>query len=450
MQVHEEIRKYSRTTCEQIRWKKAHEIISEEIENHLIDQRDAYIASGEDEAAATEHAIKQMGDPVEIGAQLDRTHRPKPQWSMFFLTAALLFTGLFVRLVVIDSRWDRELIVQLLAIVIGLGIMAAAYFIDFTLIGRYPKTFFLVIMVVTVPVIFLSPELNGRSYYAGFMPLLYPLGFSAVIYAFRNKGYRGLVASCFTFLLPCFMTLLVPTVAGLLLFACCGAVLLLFSVLSNWFGVKKLFGGLIVAAPFAAVLTMMLMSQSFRMRLVVALNPAADPNGAGFMGMMIREMLAGSKLIGHGASLPSNIGLVSSPRTDTVQLLANLIHSAGWLAFIVVMGVLLFFIVQGFILCARQKSVIGRLVSTSVMLTFTAQVVGYVLYNLGYPLTDPISLPLISYGNAAMVINLLLIGLMMSVFRTGDVVRDKNSVGTRLGNIVTWDDGKLITAFYRK
>ena len=101
MQPFEKIQEYSKSVCDQIRWKKAHSVISEEIENHLVDQRDAYIADGLDEINATNNAIVQMGDPITIGTQLDRTHRPKPQWGMILLTAAILFIGLFIRMFII-------------------------------------------------------------------------------------------------------------------------------------------------------------------------------------------------------------------------------------------------------------------------------------------------------------------------------------------------------------
>ena len=91
----DKIKDYGVTVCNQIRWKRAHPLIEEEIENHIIDQRDAYISDGDDETTATNKAIIQMGDPVEVGIQLDRTHRPKPQKTMIFLTMLLLFDYLY-------------------------------------------------------------------------------------------------------------------------------------------------------------------------------------------------------------------------------------------------------------------------------------------------------------------------------------------------------------------
>lgn len=100
MQPSDIFKDYAQSVCDQIRWKKAKRVISEEIENHLIDQKNAYLAEGMNEEAAAAETIRQMGDPVQIGTELDRVHRPKPAWSMIFLTAAILLLGVGIKLFV--------------------------------------------------------------------------------------------------------------------------------------------------------------------------------------------------------------------------------------------------------------------------------------------------------------------------------------------------------------
>lgn len=62
----------------EIRWKKARPLLTEEIRTHLLDQRDACVAQGMAEDEAQAEAVRQMGDPVALGADLDRVHRPGP------------------------------------------------------------------------------------------------------------------------------------------------------------------------------------------------------------------------------------------------------------------------------------------------------------------------------------------------------------------------------------
>ena len=73
----------------EIRWKKARPVLTEEIRTHLLDQRDAYAAQGMAEDAAQAEAVRQMGDPVALGTDLDRIHRPRPQWGLLALALVL-------------------------------------------------------------------------------------------------------------------------------------------------------------------------------------------------------------------------------------------------------------------------------------------------------------------------------------------------------------------------
>lgn len=456
MQPFEKIQQYSKAVCDQIRWQKAHPVISEEIENHLFDQRDAYIADGCDEMDATNNAIAQMGDPITVGTQLDRTHRPKPQWRMLLLTTVLLFIGLFIRMFIINDG-DKPWLLgnQLIASVIGLVLMAAAYFSDFTLIGKYPKTTFFMIIAISAAVLMLSPIINGRVFYAGFMPLLFPLGLSAIIYATRNRGYWGILLCGISFILLACLAYLVPTISGLLLIAFSGLIMLCIAIAEDWFKIKKLYGYLLVFVTTAAALFLAVVGVPARghmlTRLLSAINPSIDPTGTGYIGTVTRALLNGSKLFGRG-DMPAAYAMLvfPEPNINTDYLLTYLIFNIGWIAFILIMSVLLIFIVKGFVLCYRQKSGLGLFVSMSVMLTFTMQVMGYVLANLGFQFSAPISLPLISYGNVATIINLTLIGLMLSVFRTGHIVKDKSSNLPRRHNFITWGDGKLIISYGKR
>ena len=77
MQQPSKITEYLETVRLQIRWKKAQSPVLEEINNHIIDQKDAFVSDGLNEEEATDKAIAEMGDPIVVGEQLDRTHRPR-------------------------------------------------------------------------------------------------------------------------------------------------------------------------------------------------------------------------------------------------------------------------------------------------------------------------------------------------------------------------------------
>ena len=87
--MHTNIKSYLDIVCEQIRYEKAHIIIKKELEEHITDQTDAFIAKGMEQETAIKKAITEMGDPILVGTELDRVYRPKLKWEF------ILFVFLF-------------------------------------------------------------------------------------------------------------------------------------------------------------------------------------------------------------------------------------------------------------------------------------------------------------------------------------------------------------------
>jgi cell division protein FtsW (lipid II flippase) len=423
----ERIAEYVDAVCQQVRWKKAHFRVSHELANHLVDARDSYVAQGLDETSATEKAIAEAGDAMDIGTQLDRIHRPKPQWEMFAATALLIMLGLLVRIFIFNDE-DRVglLSVRLLYTGIGIAGMFAAYFADFTIIGRFPKATYFGIVTVPIVLLLLSNIESNKLIYAQYIILFYPLAFAAMIYAMRRKGYLGVLLCGSAIALPSLLALYFPSVSGSVHFALAGAALLGIAICVKWFGTNRLYSFLLMLVPvgmLAIAFFVRVGPHPYRLaRLAAALNPYSDPMGAGYMGVMARELLGGAVFFGKGNIPAAYIVGVTSPHSFvyTDLLLTSLISNVGWVAFVVVIAALLFFIAKGFARCFRQKSGLGLFVSVAIMIMFCAQAISYVAYNLGFLLVAPISLPLISHGNTATVANLVLIGFMLSVFRTGD------------------------------
>lgn len=464
----EKIKEYAHTVCSQIRWEKTHSAISEEIENHIIDQRDAYIKNGTNEADATDKAIAQMGDPVTVGTQLDRTHRPRPQWGMLILTILMVILGIAIRIILsLDNslRITQYNPAQGIYVLAGMALLMIAYFADFTLIGKYPKTVYFSVLLLSVITLIVSAQINGRAYYAAYCPLLFPVAFSAIVYSTRGKGYWGIVLCEFAFLLSAVIAAsvalsgfraLVPTVTGLLLFAISGLVILSVAIAKGWFMTKKLHSFILAYVPalgFIVFLSLKLFSSPHAWeRIQAAFHPELYPRSFGYFTTVIKSLLENAKLLGCG-TLPEQFVVfdrfpLSEANTDC--LLTYIIFKMGWLVFGVIMTILTIFIVKGFIMCFKQKSVLGLLVSISVLLTFTFQVINYVFYNFGFGLLGPLSLPLFSYGNTALVINLALIGLMLSVFRCGDIAKDKYIPASSKNNFITWNERKLTIDFGKK
>lgn len=448
MQSSDKISAYVSQICEHIRWKKARLRVEEEMVNHIIDQRDAFMEHGLDEVSATERAIADTGDAALIGTQFDRTHRPKPQWSMFAATMSLLFAGLLIQFFVFDYG---NAFAKLTSTAIGIIVMLIAYYFDFTLFCRYPKTIYFSVIAISFASLSFSGTINGTSYYSQYIILLFPLVFAGIIFAARNKGYIGIILCELAFSLLAFITILVPSISGLFLFSLAGIVLLNVAIYKNWFDVNKLYGSLLMLVPFALTVLVFLMNMTEYTwaRLAVSFQPSLDPNGAGYISILIDKLLKSATLIGIGRTPEQYHILLDRRFFQTDLILTALTVRLGWITSIGIIGLFFFFIVKGFLRCFKQKSGLGLFVSLSIMLTFSLQVLIYVFFNLGFQILSPLTLPLVSYGNLATIINMGLIGFMLSVFRTGDVVKDENLL-YKNRKFFSWQDSKLTIDFKGK
>jgi len=452
----ESFKEYTELVCQQLRWKKARSIIKQEIEAHLCDQRDALMKNGMDEDSANRESIRQMGDAVEIGMELDRVHRPRPAWEMFALTALLAFIGIFIKIfLTYDSNTPMQPIYSAVAVLLGTGCMLGAYFLDFTLIGKYPLLIYFGAALSVVALCLVSGQrmLNGKYYYAQYVLLLYPLAFAALLYRLHGKKYTGLFLALAGVGLLSFCCFLVPSVGGLAITVVSALALMIVAAAADWFSTGRarsfIFIGVVTLIAAILLLLSLMTSGGLTARIYAAFNPWSDPMGAGWQSIIVRELVGGARFIGRGSTGEYSTGL-SIPCMNSDFLLTWLIHNVGWIAFIVIMTIFAAFLFCGFRLCFKQKNMLGKLVSFAVMLILTLQTISYVATNLGFALIYSMSLPLVSYGNTATIVNMALIGVMLSTFRTGSLVKD-STLGhqTTRPRRLRWRNGELTISFKR-
>lgn len=450
----DEIKKYSATVCEQIRWKKAHFSIAKEIEDHLCDQRDYYLSEGEEEETATQKAILEMGDAVNVGVALDKAYKPKPQWMLILLTVALMLVGTGSSYL-IDSSGATFKNFSIVPHIIALVIFFVAYFLDFTALAKYPKACYFLILILSIVGFILGSEVNGKAsfFFAGsrvnlsYLTLIFPLAYSLLIYSMRNKGAKGILLCGIGYVPYGIILLLVPFTTGFVLYTFSALILLFVTIRRGWFDVSKRQGLIMLLIPTAlwaiSMMTMFLLQPYRLQRLRILLDPSSDPRG--YRTVMIRQLISSAAFIGKGA-IPQQFesNATSILGIDVDLIITLLIHNFGWIVFIGILLLFAVFTILGFYYVSKQRSVLGLLVSLSILLIFVMQTVSYIAGNLGYGLLAELSLPLISYGRTALFLNAGLIGIMLSVFRTGDVIWDGCQAYVKDGSFISYEDGKLI------
>lgn len=466
MNSSEQFKHYTEKVCQQIRWKKAHGVVAQEIENHLIDQKNAYMDMGDSESTAEEKALLQMGDPVTVGAALDSTHKPAPQWGMMGLVMVLFLLGaviqfLFLKNILANTDFQGSSMNTLIIFLpISLAVFFMAYFLDFSFFGKHPYILPISIILIDVLTQFFGIWYGGgRWLHVGLFSLspasaslLFPLAFCGIFYKLRGKGTQGYWLSGILAACCCVLLLVCHTMGGVVVFVCSAGLLMLVAAYKKWFGqsAKSILALLIVIAVVCIFAFSFTAPFNYRLaRMTAILHPETDSAGAGYLSDILQNMIRNSVLIGEGTSfldydvtyavMPSNF------RSDF--LLTYLTYKYGWIVSFTLVTLLAVFLIFGFRKCMKQKSILGQMVSLSILGVFIAEILLYVIANLGYPLIAPIALPFLSYGGTALVIHMALAGVLLSTFRTGEVYQDNVKPVLNESKFIQWDDGKLIISF---
>lgn len=442
MALPETFTQFARTAAEQLRWKKARPLVEDELLTHLCDQRDALMAGGMDETAATAESLRLTGDPYEIGTALDRVHRPKTPKLLFTLTALIALAGLaFTTLVSIrDYELSYFAVHQSVALLLGTAAMLAAYFLDFTLLGHFALPLALMfhaalILLGRLPIggfwlryIYVSKHILLRG-----LPLLFPLMFAVLLYALRGRRGWGVFAAFVCLAVQCMFCLRVPCLLDLGFLFLCDSALLIFCARNGWFGLGKKLETLLTTLPLAAdiVWVLVLGANWFARQLAIVLDPHTYIDGHGYRTVVLRELLQNAKFIGQGGVGPySAQHLARSEGFGMVDLQAHaltlLVHRCGWLALIALVTLLTALLVLAFRRCRGQESMLARLISYAVILSFSAQTLAYLLSDLTLLPFSAAAFPLFTFGIKTILLNMLQFGFLLSTLRVGSVVRDKD------------------------
>lgn len=425
----ETIREYLDTVQEQIRWKRARPVLARELEQHLTDQRDAFQTEGKDPETAERLAVEEMGDPVSVGTELDRVHRPKPQWGLLLPAAVSLCLWLSIQIASfwgLSSFWDyvqQDVMISLLALVV----MALLYLGDYTLLGRWAGalvalgTMAMALIVLNYVIQWYRPLLYAGTYHT---QLLLPAVVTPLaIYRLREKETPGL-AAC---VLLCLLQLgeaviwMLPVVylPGLV----CNTGLLCLAVKKGWFG-RSRWNWALIAAYALTVLALMArggnltgMASRYIALLHAGTASAWDP----------RAVFSQAKLIGMAEG--DLLGLGESPLHWLMgwkweEFLLGVLAYFGWLPFLALQLPMAVLLVTGWRKCLRQTAVLGRLLGTGILLTLTWQAISYLLQTFtgGWNLFTLFPYPLLTDGGKALVLDCALLGILLSVFRCGSVV----------------------------
>lgn len=416
----------------QIRWKRARPILIQELARHMEDQRDDLLEEGKAPEEAERLAVEDMGDPVTVGTELDRVHRPRPQWGLLGLTFVLAAIGVVLR-VFFRQRYALLTTNDLAALGLGTAAMLGMYFFDVSQLIRHARAVYIGTLIMTV----LLQAVLYPTYYAALMPALYPLVYALWLYSFRGKGWKGFILTILGGIPLAVSCAVIPSMSSLSVLMLSGLVVTLYAAGRDWFGVGKRKSVAAVLAVVLGFLAYLLFSgylNSLFLRVVIALRPELEREHRGYMGWMLQTFWKDVPPLRHisgEAALSVNAGARVFGAGQEMRpidfshdfLPASMAVAWGWVPLLVLLAALgvlfLWLLVKGL----RQSYLPGRLVVLAVTLTLGLQTLFSAALNFGFVLFSA-SLPLV-VGNFQTVVDMALIGLALSVFRGDSIAREE-------------------------
>ena len=423
MPSNKQIPDYCRQVAEQIRWKRACPAVVQELEQHLLDQQEAYLDQGYGEEEAARMAVEQMGDARQVGQALNRAHRPQTPWFPLVATVGLLLMGALLQTTLAQQP------MPLISYAVAAVLFSAGYFCNISWLGKHALEMYLGVLAVSTVRLIGSEPVDGAAVFQlslmqlqlCYLALVFPVVYGLFLYGMKGLGTRGMVYGALAYFPFALILLAVPTMSGLLIYTFAAWAMLAVTIRKNWFSVpgRNRIWNIFVPVIFPAfALTGAFLSVKGT-RLQVFLSPWQDSVDTGRVYCLLRDAVAQAALWGEGRADLSVI-----PTLSENYVLLYGIQRFGLGAFAVLMllilGIGMFCIVRGM----QQQTMLGTLLVLAAALTFVLQAFAYAYANLGYGLWNTLSFPFLSRGNTTLLLDSLLLGCMLSVLRTGVWLRD--------------------------
>ena len=152
-----------------------------------------------------------------------------------------------------------------------------------------------------------------------------------------------------------------------------------------------------------------------RIRLMVFLNPNADPLGAGYTIIQSKIAVASGWLFGKGWLGGSQSQLHFLPESHTDFIFASFAEEWGFLGSLVLLSLYYLLIRYALRVAHRAPDYFGRLLAGGIVITLGIQVLINIAMTIGLAPVVGLPLPLLSYGGSSLLVTFLSLGILINI-----------------------------------
>ncbi|WP_042347788.1 FtsW/RodA/SpoVE family cell cycle protein [Bacillus massiliigorillae] len=404
-----------------IREKDTKESVAKELNHHIEEVMKGYVEQGFTVEDAEQKAIEQMGSAEKLSKKFNKLYKRKIEWSVLTLFICTIGIGIIPMLLFKNFEFPFSWPSKILGIVIGIGLVICLFIPNYRKWERYSLLFFglgtFILMFATLndPLVV---TVNGqpRLHFGPFMTdtsivlILYLIPWASFLLDKKIKGWMLSIFIIFTSVLIFYIGL---SYSNLAMYVFMLVIMYGVSRKDNLMKVSLVIVSWIVVGGSLFVMNV----PSYQInRLLLFLDPQANPNGMGYVSSLAKKMI--DKTTWFPQPITKKDFPIQEFQTDMV--FTTITYSLGWGISLLLLAILAFFLIRLILLTKRIIDPFGKMLIVGAISLFLFQI----LYNIGMsfgllPFAG-VSLPFISYGSTPLIFNSILIGIILSVYSRKD------------------------------
>lgn len=405
--------KYLQVVLGYIRSKDARPFVKQELQQHLQHAQQAWMAQGYTKVDAERKAVEHMGSAVALGKSMNNIYKPKIDWWLIIAVIGL-FGCSMLPLLSLSQLYNVETIAalqtaQLRNVVVGLVIIVTLSFLKVRHLQKVALLLYWLAIIILMAIVLFPTYINGQPYILnGMFSPIATLPLLAVGLAMVLSIKPPLWLSLLAFTYPLILFLAMTATTTLFLYVILAFILFFYSHYT-W-RTKLMVSGMSVIVVLAALIFLVPWSVNQFERITAFLQPTDFAATSGYVYMQITEVLAQAQWFGRaqGEALASGF-------TDLVFI--DVIQTYGYAVAFVIVSLLAIVIYRCFRITFNMQTSFLRLLLVAITTVLIVQIIYSISMSLGFLPILSISLPFVSYGSEPIVLNALLIGIVLAVYR---------------------------------
>ncbi|WP_055666712.1 permease prefix domain 1-containing protein [Desnuesiella massiliensis] len=403
--------------CREISFKEAHNSVRKELEMHIDDMVENFIEEGFEEKEALIKAVQSMGEPKEIGANLNKVHKAQISWKVVAVVGILSFIGVIFLFIARELPYGNGIIFakkQLLSIGIGTVTALLMYNIDYRkLISHNRLLYFLAILLTITAVIFGTRVNNSVFLQAGiisfevskFYNLLFIIAIIGMLIEVRGDGAFGLIKLVVFSAIGLFCLYINSNRGFAFIMTIVYLSIITIAVLKNHFSINNRRTYLVTMYGFIV--------------FVIAITRLLS--GFEAYSSEVTELIYASRWTGDASTFLEK-GFSNFPNNWADYELLIIASKLGWSFASILIVLFILLIILMIFSTLELKSMAAYYLSTTIIIYLACScTIGIIT---GFGLIDGInsSIPFISFGSANYITDSILIGIYLSIWRRNLIV----------------------------